>query len=192
MSSSSSSSKSVFITINISMGPVYNKLQSSNGIGQKKCSAYITMFVSTINIIDLVILTMTYCYANDEREDWFTMKNGSKSFELLASTFLSKDIRQRNKNLHKDKKTTRKQQEQNNRTTDYMYNIITYLGSMKRNFPSKLCRDANWFSFNSHSTALVKLGRARTPTPTRYRGSTVFPRELSEAMLFSLESCVTV
>ena len=75
--------------------------------------------------------------------------------------------------------------------TMYMYNIITYLGSMKRNFPSKLCRDANWFSFNSHSTALVKLGRARIPTPTRYRGSTEFPRVLSEVMLSSLESCVT-
>lgn len=61
--------------------------------------------------------------------------------------------------------------------------VWTYLGSMNRNLPSRLCRDVNSFSSYPHSTDLEKLGLATIPTPTKNRGSAVFPARVSEVTL---------
>lgn len=54
---------------------------------------------------------------------------------------------------------------------------------MNRNLPSRLCRDVNSFSSYPHSTDLEKLGLATIPTPTKNRGSAVFPTRVSEVTL---------
>ena len=60
---------------------------------------------------------------------------------------------------------------------------------MNRNFPSRLCREVKSSSLQSHSTALVKPGRASIPTPTIKRESVESPRG-ARAVTPCLELCM--